>query len=69
MQSVMSAIDTIGHQDVLGLSATDPRPRQWICIHTMPKDVGMLSYSVLVTVPHMPVRGDNTLPISNDGVA
>ena len=65
----MSATDMLGHWDVHGLSATDPRPRQWICIHTMPKDVGMLSYSVLATVPHMSVRGDNTLPISNDGVA
>ena len=30
MQSVMSATDTLGHRDVRGLSATDPRPRQWI---------------------------------------
>ena len=40
-QSVMSATDTLGYQDVRGLSATDPRPRQWISIHTMPKDGGM----------------------------
>ena len=42
-QSVMSATDTLGHWDVGGLSATEPRPRQWICICTMPKDVGMPS--------------------------
>ena len=36
-QSVMSATDTLGHQDVRGMSATDPR----VC--TMPKDVGMPS--------------------------
>ena len=40
-QSVMSATDTLGHQDVHGLSAIDPRPRQWISVRTMPKDVGM----------------------------
>ena len=40
-QSVMSATDTLGHRDVHGLSAIDPRPRQWICVCTMPKDVGM----------------------------
>ena len=43
-QSVMSATDTLGHWDVLGgLSATDPRQRQWICVCTMLKDVGMPS--------------------------
>ena len=40
-QSVISATDTLGHRDVHGLSAIDPRPRQWICVCTMPKDVGM----------------------------
>ena len=40
-QSVISATDTLGHRDVHGLSAIDPRPRLWICICTMPKDVGM----------------------------
>ena len=40
-QSVMSATDTLGHWDVHGLSAIDPHPRQWICVCTMPKDVGM----------------------------
>ena len=40
-QSVMSATDTLGHQDVCGLSATDPCQRQWICVPTMPKDVGI----------------------------
>ena len=30
MQSTMSATNTLGHRDVRGLSATDPRPRQWI---------------------------------------
>ena len=40
-QSVMSAIDTLGHWDVSGLSATDPHLRQWISIHSMPKYVGM----------------------------
>ena len=40
-QSVMSATDTLGHWDVHGLSAIDPCPRQWICICTMPKDVGI----------------------------
>ena len=42
-QSNMSATDTLGHRDVRGLSATDPCPRQWICVCTMPKDVGMPS--------------------------
>ena len=36
MQSVMSATDTLGYWDVSGLSATDPRPRQWISVCTMP---------------------------------
>ena len=40
-QSAMSAIDRVGYRDVHGLSAIDPRPRQWICVCTMPKDVGM----------------------------
>ena len=40
-QSVMSATDTLGYRDVHGLSATGPRPRQWISVQTMPKDVGM----------------------------
>ena len=38
-QSVMSA--TAGHWDVHGLSATDPRLRQWSSVCTIPKDVGM----------------------------
>ena len=42
-QSVMSATDTLGHQDVRGLSATDPGLRKWICVCTMSKDVGMPS--------------------------
>ena len=40
-QSVMSATDTLGHRDINGLSAIDPCPRQWICVCTMPKDIGM----------------------------
>ena len=60
MQSVKSATDTLGHRDELGLSATDPCPRQLISVHTMPKDV-------LVTSPHMSVCADNTTPISNYG--
>ena len=43
VQSVMSATNTLEHRDVHGLSATDPRLRQWICVSTMPKDVGMPS--------------------------
>ena len=54
-QSLISATDTLGHH-----------PRQWICICTMPKDVGIAGVGNL---PHMCVRGDNTTPISNDGVA
>ena len=65
----MSATDTLGHWDVHGLSAIDPCPRQWICICTMPKDVGMPLQPVLVTPPHMSVRGDNTTSISNDSIA
>ena len=42
-QFVMPATDTLGHGDVCGLSVTDPCPRQWICILTMSKDVGMPS--------------------------
>ena len=67
MQSLMSATDTLGHQDVRGLSAIDPHRRQWISV-TMCKDVGMSLKPVLVTTPHMSVRGDNTTPISNGGV-
>ena len=40
-QSVLSATDTLGYQDVHGLSATDPHWRQWISVGTMPKDVGV----------------------------
>ena len=40
---VMSATDMLRHRDVHGLSAIDHPPRQWICIHTMPKNVGMLT--------------------------
>ena len=65
----MSSTVMLGHWDVPGLSATKPRPRQWICIPTMPKDVGMLSLPVLVTAPYMSVRGDNTTPFSNDSIA
>ena len=50
-QSVMSVSDRLGHQDVGGLSATDPHLRLWISIRTMPKDVGMLLQLVLVTAP------------------
>ena len=42
IQSVISATDTLGHRDVRGLSAIDPRPRQEISIRIIPKDVGML---------------------------
>ena len=49
--------------DVRGLSVIDPH------VSTMPKDVGMPFYPVFVTVPHMSVRGDNTTPICNDGLA
>ena len=59
---------TLGHQDVRGLSAIDPHRRQWISV-TMCKDVGMSLKPVLVTTPHMSVRGDNTTPLSNNGVA
>ena len=38
----MSATDTLEHRDVHGF----PRLRQWICVHTMPKDVVMPSYCV-----------------------
>ena len=65
----MSASDMLGHRDVRGLSAIDPCPRQWISVCTMPKDVGMPLYPVLVTAPHMSVSGDNTTPISYDGIA
>ena len=41
-QSVMSATGMLGHRDVCVLSATDPHPRQWVCVCTMPNDVGML---------------------------
>ena len=61
----MSATDTLGYWDVRSLSASDPRPRQWISVCIMPKDVGM----PLVTAPHMSVCGDNRTPIGNDGVA
>ena len=37
----MSANDMLGQWDVHGVSATDPRLRQWISPR-MPKDVGML---------------------------
>ena len=43
MQSVMSATDMLGQWAVHGLSAKDPLLRQWICIRTKPKDVGMPS--------------------------
>ena len=41
MQSVMSASNMLGYWDVRGLSATDPHPRLWISVSTMPKDDGM----------------------------
>ena len=69
VQSVMSATDTLGHWDVRGLTSIDFCLRQWISVRTMPKDVGMPLYSVLVTDPHLFVRGDNTIPISNEGIA
>ena len=68
-QSVMSATDKLGHWDIRGLSAIDPRQRQQISVCTKPKDVGMPLKQVLVITPHMSVRGDNTTPISNDGKA
>ena len=68
VQSVMSATDTLGYQDVRGLSASDSCPRQWIGVRTMLKDVCMPILPVLVTAPHMSVCGDNTTPISNDGI-
>ena len=40
-QSVMSATDMLGRQDVCGLSAMYPCLTQWICVCTKPKDVGM----------------------------
>ena len=71
VQSVMSATDTLGHWDVRGLSVTDPRPRQWICVLTMPIAQGCW-HAIIIGVgnrPHMSVRGDNTTPSSNYGVA
>ena len=65
----MSATETLGHRDVGGLSAIDYRLRQWICVCTKPKDVGMPLLPVVGNRPHMSVRGDNTMPISNDGIA
>ena len=35
--------DTLGHWDARGLSAADPRLRQWISVLTMPKNAGMPS--------------------------
>ena len=64
-QSVMSATGMLGHRDVCVLSATDPHPRQWVCVCTMPNDVG----TGVGNCPHMSVHGDNTTPISNDSVA
>ena len=56
----MSATDTLGHQDVRDLSATDPSRRLWIGIHTI-DGVG--------NCPHMYriqyVCGDNRKPITN----
>ena len=68
-QSVMSATDMLGHRDVCGMSATDPHWRQWISVRTMPKDVSMPFWTVLVIAPHITVCGDNTKPISTDCVA
>ena len=43
-QSVMSATDMQGHWDISGLSAIDPRLRQWIsvqgCLHAIITGVG-----------------------------
>ena len=43
-QFVMSATDTLGYGMYVAflISATDPHPRQWISIHTRPKDASML---------------------------
>ena len=44
-QSVMSATNRLGHQDVQyvhGLSAADPCLRLWISGRSMPKDAGLL---------------------------
>ena len=64
-QSVMLATDMLGHWDVCGLSAIDPRPRQWIsaqgCWHAVITGVG--------NCPHMSVLGNNTAPINNDDIA
>ena len=65
----MSDTDRLGHRDLRGLSAIDPHLKQWISVITMPKDAGIPLKQVLVTAPHMSVRGDNTTPISNDGIA
>ena len=54
VQSIMSATDTLGHRDFR------PHYAQG-CWHVIITGVG--------TAPHMSVRGDNTTPISNDGVA
>ena len=35
-----------------------------VTVRTMPNDVGMSLYLMLVTSPHMTVRGDNTTPTS-----
>ena len=67
----MSASDMLGYRDVCGLSTTHPCPRQWISVRTMPNDVGMSLYLMLVTSPHMTVRGDITvqhLLVHKDGI-
>ena len=51
----MSNTDTPGQWDVSGLSAIDPRPRQWISVPTMRE--GCWHAVVLVTSPQMSVHG------------
>ena len=62
---VLSPTDMLGHWDVCGLSAADPCLRMQISVRTMPKDIVV----PFTNRPHVSVRGDNTMQISNDGVA
>ena len=47
----MPANGRLGHNDVPGLSAADSRPWQWMSMGTMPNNVGMPLWQVLVTNP------------------
>ena len=66
----MSATHTLGHWDVQYVASLWLVPNSgFACTHTMPKDVCMPSYVTGVgNSPNMSVHGDNTTPISNDGV-